>query len=466
VAAVVQGTKAVSVNRLPAEELPIILRGRRQLRGYKSHWNKAMGAIMIERIAVVSWILCAAPALGAELRVPATTAYLAPNAEGAQVSAKRGITGWRDPNVKVLWFGEFKAAGKLVASVALRLPKDAVCNLRLTVAGQAHEVTATGSGLEQVVTVKFGEYTIAEPGYQSFALESLNAPGSPSAEIDALVLEGPAVEGAHFNLNARRNAASVHLNYPTPPDAEIVWFYSEVTALKDPVTTFYMACGFSRGYFGMQVNSPKERRIIFSVWDAGTGSSAKDRSKVDKENQVSLVAKGDGIYTSIFGNEGTGGHSHLKYMWKTDVPQRFLLTAEPAPDKSTVYTGYYFHPDQKAWVLISSMKAPKDGGYLKRLHGFSENFGGSTGHLQRKALYGNQWIRTADGQWKELTAATFSHDATGKKDRLDRYMGIQDNQFFLSHGGFIPGTGTFGERFTRAGGGKPPAIELPKLKGS
>ena len=176
----------------------------------------------------------------------------------------------------------------------------------------------------------------------------------------------------------------MHLNYLTPPDAKIVWFYSEVTAFKDPVTTFYMACGFSRGYFGMQVNSVKERRIIFSVWDAGTGASAKDRSKVDKDNQVSLVAKGEGVVSSIFGNEGTGGHSHLKYMWKTGVPQRFLLTAQPFPDQSTVYTGYYFHPDQKAWVLISSMRAPKDGGYIKRLHGFSENFGGSTGHLDGK----------------------------------------------------------------------------------
>jgi hypothetical protein len=151
-------------------------------------------------------------------------------------------------------------------------------------------------------------------------------------------------------------------------------------------------------------------------------------------------------------------------MWKTGEPQRFLLTAQPGPAKDTVYAGYYFHPDQKAWVLISSMRAPQDGGYLKRLHGFSENFGGNNGHLQRKALYGNQWIRTADGQWTELTVATFTHDATGKVNRLDRFMGTQDNQFFLSHGGFIPGSSKSGDRFTRAGGGKAPKIVLPEMK--
>jgi len=109
------------------------------------------------------------------------------------------------------------------------------------------------------------------------------------------------------------------------------------------------------------------------------------------------------------------------------------------------------------------MKAPQDGGYLKGLHSFSENFGGSTGHLRRKALYGNQWIRTVDGNWTELTTATFSHDPTGKKNRLDRFMGVEDNQFFLSHGGFVPGLTKYGERFTRSGGGTPPEIKLPEV---
>jgi hypothetical protein len=104
----------------------------------------------------------------------------------------------------------------------------------------------------------------------------------------------------------------------------------------------------------------------------------------------------------------------------------------------------------------------KDGGYLKGLHSFSENFGGSTGHLRRKALYGNQWIRTADKEWIELTTATFSHDQTGKKDRLDRFMGVEKNQFFLSHGGFVPGFTKFGEPFHRGPNKLPPEIELPK----
>jgi hypothetical protein len=73
-----------------------------------------------------------------------------------------------------------------------------------------------------------------------------------------------------------------------------------------------------------------------------------------------------------------------------------------------------------------------------------------------------QWIRTAEGQWIELTAATFSHDPTGKADRLDRFMGLEDGEFFLSHGGFVPGFTAYGQRFTRPATGEPPAdILLP-----
>ena len=273
-------------------------------------------------------------------------------------------------------------------------------------------------------------------------------------DIEALMLQGPAAEEAQFNLQPRRNAASVHLAYPVPKGTNVAAFYCEVTALEDPLWTYYMACGWHRGYFGMQVNSPTERRIIFSVWDSG--GEAVDRDKVADENRVTLVAKGTGVVSGDFGNEGTGGHSHWVYPWKPGAKQRFLVTAKPVDATHTIFSGYYFQPDKQQWMLISSWKAPKEGGYLGGLYSFSENFGGANGHLRRKALYGNQWIRVPDGQWLELTTASFSHDPTGRSDRLDRFMGVEDGQFFLSHGGFVPGFTQFGEKFTRLATGKAP----------
>lgn len=414
------------------------------------------------RFSIVSlFAILSTPVLhGVELRVPAATAYLDPDAGDARVS-RRNITRWTDPKLKVIWFGRLKQTGALDASLALRLKAGMTSKLKLTVAGQSCAVVAEARG-DEAVTVDFGKFMITEKGYQRFTLESLNGAGEPAGDLETLLLDGPAVADAHFNLKPRRNAASVHLFYPSPPDAEVSAFYCEMTGLEDPLWTYYMACGWHRGYFGMQVNSPTERRIIFSVWDSG--GETVDRKKVAEENRVTLVAKGTDVYSGSFGNEGTGGHSHLKFIWKTGERQRFLVTAEPVDATHTVFAGYYFRPDTKEWMLISSWKAPKEGSYLRGLYSFSENFSGRNGHVLRRALYANQWIRTAEGEWVELTSAKFSHDGTGKSDRLDRFMGLEGGDFFLSHGGFVDGFTEYGARFDRPATGRSPAsLKLPSL---
>lgn len=408
--------------------------------------------------------LAASLALGAisaaELRIPAFTVYTLPDADGARISERGGVTRWTNSALTVNWYGQFKQSGDVEAKVVLRLPAGLESRLKMSVGDRSREVAIAGNGASSPVTADFGTFAIDRVGYQRFELKSVNERGQPFGDLEALVLAGPAIEGAHFNLKERRNAASVHLMYPVPAGTNIAAFYCEVTAVEDPTATFYMACGWHRGYFGMQVNSPSERRIIFSVWDSG--GEAVDRTKVADENRVTLLGKGDGVFSGDFGNEGTGGHSHLKYPWKTGAKQRFLVTAQPTNETFTVFSGYYFHPDSRRWMLISSWQAPKEGGWLKRPHSFSENFWGSNGHFVRKALYGNQWIRTEAGEWIELTTAGFSHDPTGREDRLDRFMGVENGQFFLSHGGFVEGFTAYGEKFTRPATGQAPAdIVLP-----
>ncbi len=389
----------------------------------------------------------------AGLQVPAFTAYIDPDPEGAQVSEKQGITGWNDAAQQVVWFGELKAAGELTVALSVKLPPGSKSRLQLKIGDQKHEAEVTAGRAD------FGRYPIASPGYVRLELSSLNGTAD-AGQIETLHLDGEAARDAHFNLKERRNAASVHLAYPVPKETKVALFYNEVTAVADPLYTYYMACGFSRGYFGMQVNSATERRLIFSIWDAGNGGDAKDRSKVADDDQTQLIAKGEGVHASVFGNEGTGGHSHLVYPWKTGEAQKFIVAVQPE-GTHTVYSGYWFHPEKKEWMLIASFRAPKDGKYLRGLYSFSENFGGSNGHLQRKALFGPQWIADETGHWSELTTATFSHDATGKADRLDRFMGVENGKFFLSQGGFMEGRTPFGEAFTRPATAPPALPVLP-----
>ncbi len=394
----------------------------------------------------------------AELRVPAFTGYLLPNPDAARVSATRPVLPFANAASSITWWGHIATRGDLAAAVAMQLPTGASRTMRLTVGSAHHDARLVGNGAES--RIDFGSFAIRDTGYVRIALATVDGQPAPDLAVAALLLDGPAIDRAHFNLDARRNAASVHLRYPTDSNALVTGFYTEVTAIDDPVTTYYMATGFARGYFGMQVNSATERRIIFSVWDAADGTTAKDRSTVAADNYTKLEAKGDGVVADVFGNEGTGGHSHLVYDWKTGSAQKFFVTAR-VDGTTTVYSGYWFHPDKKAWQLIASFRAAKDGKGLRRLYSFSENFGGNNGYARRKALYGNQWIRMGDGTWQELTVATFSHDATGKENRHDRFMGVENGAFFLSHGGFVSGYTEMGTPFSRPAIGKPPAITLP-----
>ncbi len=366
--------------------------------------------------------------LALPLSVPAFTAYFRPDPdEGPTREADGRLTHWKS-STKLEWFGRLAAPGELALEFVGAAEGHA--SLHLRVSSQADpsvvETRELAAGKASV--------PIAKEGYYRIALEGSGA----LPDLSALVLSGPAAAGAHFSTVERRNAASVHLGYPVPQEVrdEIEWFTIELEPRTDPLYTYYEATGFERGYFGMQVNGPNERRIIFSVWDAGT--EAVDRKKVAEEDRVKLLAKGVGVVASDFGNEGTGGHSHLVQPWKLGERFRFLLHAVPDTEgNTTTYTAWFWFAEKKQWGLIASFRAPRDGRFLHGLYSFNENFGGSNGDERRVCGFGNGWVRTHTGRWIALDQARFTHDGHGKEQRLDRSAGVQDGRFYLANGGFV-----------------------------
>ncbi|MCC6360668.1 MAG: DUF3472 domain-containing protein [Phycisphaerales bacterium] len=404
----------------------------------------------------------------ASLEIPAFAAYCEPNADGMRFEDGKPVSGWRSADDRLAWYGELLKSGTLSVSIALHLPPRETATFRMRIGEQSREARIEGS--EQPVTVAFGDFTIPRADYYRFELTGVTRSGETFGRIETLNLGGQAAAQARFNLKPRRNAASVHLSFPTDSE-QVEWYYNELTVRTDPVHSFYMACGFHRGYFGIQVNSVTGRRIIFSVWDAG--NEANDRGKVRDEDRVKLLAKGEGVVANDFGGEGTGGHSHLVFDWKTGQTYRFLLTAEPDGD-ATVYAAYFYFPARSAWGLIARFRAPKDGKYLRGLHSFNENFWGSNGQLQRMVEIGPPWIRTVDEKWHQLTHAKFTHDPTGRDDRRDYGAGVVNGRFYLSNGGFTktplregkeemkPTATKYGDTVDCPSGGKPPEnLRLP-----
>lgn len=222
---------------------------------------------------------------------------------------------------------------------------------------------------------------------------------------------------------------SVHLAYPAPV---AVSFYNEITIEKSAPGTYFMVCGWGKGYFGIQELANGKKLVLFSVWDPG---NQDDPKTVKEDLQVKTLHKGEGVRVGRFGGEGTGGQSFFDYDWKIGETYRFLVTAK-AVEKRSEYSGYFYIPEKKEWRHLVTFSTPTGGDLLKGDYSFVEDFKRdkvSTTHT-RRARFGNGWIETVDGTWQPITRAKFTADANPVTN-ID--AGPDKNSFFLATGGDI-----------------------------
>ncbi len=226
--------------------------------------------------------------------IPAFTAYAIPAEENNNedesklFSQKNGLHNWTNTKQEIQFYFNLRNIGNL--SLSLLLKNDVPdSKLAVSIAGKKYNITVPKSvNFKKIIIANI---EIKEPGFYILKLTSVAKKGKIIADIKSLEISGEASKDLHFNPKPRRNAASVHLLYPVNDSIKVLSFYNEITIPKDAdiLHSYYMACGFARGYFGIQVNSPTERRVIFSIWDAG--NERENRNKVAVENKVQLMAK-------------------------------------------------------------------------------------------------------------------------------------------------------------------------------
>ncbi|TAH12707.1 MAG: DUF5077 domain-containing protein, partial [Sphingobacteriia bacterium] len=244
--------------------------------------------------------------------IPGNTGYAVPVEAYRDnlFSSENGLQNWINTKQQVNYFFHISNPGSLSIKInAKNAFSGSIVNL--SIIGKDFKIAIPKSNKYKLLNV--GTVSIKDTGFYQITISGTKQTINTIADIQSIELLGTAAKGIHANLKPRRNAASVHLKYPLDDSIKATTFYSEITVPigADIVHSYYMACGFSRGYFGIQVNSESERRIIFSVWDSG--KETIDRNKVADSNKVQLLAKGENVFADGFGNEGTGGHSHLVY---------------------------------------------------------------------------------------------------------------------------------------------------------
>ncbi|NCI46530.1 DUF3472 domain-containing protein [Sediminibacterium soli] len=391
---------------------------------------------------------------------------------GLSARAKEKVTneGWRNwQTAAAVWNTYLRPAkpGSLRLAVLLSVPAGE-SSIAFTINGKTNAVKADKAGMHRY---DIGEWDIAAPGYVMISAQGLGKTGGVYAEVKEFYISGSAVdsntafvrnnEGNYFYWG--RRGPSVHINYDISGISDIEWFYNEITvpAGNDVIGSYFMADGFAEGYFGMQVNSERERRIIFSVWSSFRTDNPKE---IPEDQKIVLVKKGRRVTANEFGNEGSGGHSHLVYPWKAGQRYGFLLHGTPLPDNRTQYTAYFQDPDKKEWLLIASFIRPATNTWLKRLHSFLENFIPETGNLTRRAYYHNQWVKPRNSDWQPLRTMYLTADATaGKKYRMDYGGGLSNGRYYLANGGFFNETAVLRQPVTVVRTDTMPDIDLGKL---
>jgi hypothetical protein len=360
--------------------------------------------------------------------------------------------------------------GTIRCNWVMSVPGNGTSEIEVNVGNVAKTIEAGGWGEKTYTT---GDWKIADSGYVCINVRGVKKTGNSFGTVSVLTVEGTAVDDRiSFVKNNTdnyfywgRRGPSVHINYDLSSiQNDIEWFYSEITVPvgNDIQGSYFMANGFAEGYFGMQVNSDTERRILFSVWSP---FKTDDPKKIPDSQRIVMVHKGKDVYTGEFGNEGSGGQSILRYNWKAGTAYKFLLRARPVEHNYTNYTAWFYTTETGKWRLIASFNRPATSTYLKRLHSFLENFEPATGYLTRMAWYHDQWIRTKEGSWIPLNGMIFTVDETAKRGfRLDYSGGVGENGFFLKNCGFFNKRTSIRSGFKFDEKKKQPVIELDQLE--
>ena len=364
----------------------------------------------------------------------------------SDILTKDGILNWSNENEVIRTFFHIDTPGEIALGIRV---KGANSEIQILFQGQSKSISLSDNALTNVA---IGKFTVKEVGYHYLDIKGLKKPGNTFADITAILLqtEKPAsIIYVKDDFYFGRRGPSDHLKFKIPEDVtNVEWFYSEllIPENQDVEGSYFMANGFGEGYFGMQVNSPTERRILFSIWSPYTTDNPEE---VPEEDRIKLLKKGENVITNQFGNEGSGGQSYKVFDWKVNTSYGFLVGAKPSTKGYTDYVAYFFDPETNEWNLIAKFRRPKTITYLKGLYSFLENFIPDQGVIERRGLYQNQWVYDALG-WHEINGTIFTADNTARKGyRLDYSGGIEGIGFYLKNCGLTNDNTPIGSEFER-----------------
>jgi hypothetical protein len=249
-----------------------------------------------------------------------------------------------------------------------------------------------------------------------------------AANVCGLAAEPAEPNARRGDSGKPRAARSVHWGWPAP-EAEI---FSTSMIVDDSVPgSYFMACGWNTGYFGIQELGDGRKVIIFSVWDPTKGDDPK---QVEVTERVECLFSDPEMRIRRFGGEGTGGQCMGKFDWKIGETNRFLVRAVVEGGK-TAYSGFVYQNNE--WRKLVTFRTRTGGQPLKGLYSFVEDFRRDFKSAEdlRKARFGQGWVKTTNGDWVALARGRFTASNAEWEARDSINAGLEGDWLFLQTGG-------------------------------
>lgn len=199
------------------------------------------------------------------------------------------------------------------------------------------------------------------------------------------------------------HALAQHLWWDLEGQTDATCLYGEITVLATHPAIYYCGANWhpgepAGGYCGIQHNSEKERRTIFSIWD----TSAQLHPKVTAADPRTVHNR--------FGGEGEGVHTHMIWDWKVGDTFQFFVKKVPGKGDTTDARYYVYDRTKKKWLHSATINSPNGGKKSVATIGggglasFLENFAGKDKALPKLALY-RLWLGPSVDKMKCLTKA-------------------------------------------------------------
>lgn len=221
-------------------------------------------------------------------------------------------------------------------------------------------------------------------------------------------------------------------------------YYAEMVVDQSVDGSFFVACGWDTGFFGLQqYDGDDKRALIFAIWNGDDDSIADTARDMGPVQILDASPRGT---TNRHGKNGLGAQFMRQIPWKVGETNRFVVDASLKGQYMT-YSAWFFDQASEKWEKLATFRGFSAGKWLRGIHSSIQDIRRDTKSAAqaRRARFGNMWIHQYGGTYISAADAMFVGSRSPLEARETIDSGVTNGFFSLATGGGTLKTTKIGE---------------------